>query len=329
MSEILNDLNNEYKQKRKEADTLAEKQQIRHDYKEIKQIIKEAEQSEKKNNRDKSSDKFWAKFDSPIIDDYKVNDFKIKNDKTLKDMDNKIEKNKKQFEELKRSGDEMEQKTNEIIKEIDEKLAEIEKNEADESTISDEQIKTTITEIAGTDNMDNNKLLFKLIKSIINMPVNIETTIAQLLGIGNDIVATVDPLLQGEISYLLMTACKKLNINIYENYDEIGGLGYHYKFKKIDSVIKKEYTQEELKELFYRTMNEAEVSKLNELGMNEEIVKLNTPTHQVKYFDNVGYVLIGDGYIIQENGMEQQRYFATIVSSPEEAKQEILKKLNS
>ena len=53
MSEILNDLNNEYKQKRKEADTLAEKQQIRHDYKEIKQIIKEAEQTEKKNNRDK------------------------------------------------------------------------------------------------------------------------------------------------------------------------------------------------------------------------------------------------------------------------------------
>ncbi len=90
---------------------------------------------------------------------------------------------------------------------------------------------------------------------------------------------------------------------------------------------KKMFSQDELKELFYRTMNENEVSKLKELGMDDEIAKLTTSTHQVKYFDGIGYVLIGDGYIIQANGMEQQRYFATIVNSPEEAKQEIIKKL--
>lgn len=90
---------------------------------------------------------------------------------------------------------------------------------------------------------------------------------------------------------------------------------------------KKMFSQDELKELFYRTMNENEVSKLKELGMDDEIAKLTTSTHQVKYFDGIGYVLIGDGYIVQANGMEQQRYFATIVNSPEEAKQEIIKKL--
>ena len=195
--------------------------------------------------------------------------------------------------------------------------------------INNESIEMAIKEIAGSNDIDKNNILSKLIKRIIEMPADTDTSIAELMNLDNNSVAMVEPLIQGEIFNSLMKVCEKLNIKIEVNHDEIGGLGYHYKFKKIDSVNKKEYTQEELKELFYRTMNETEVSKLNELGMNEEIAKLNTPTHQVKYFDNVGYVLIGDGYIIQVNGMEQQRYFATIVSSPEEAKQEILKKLNS
>ena len=39
---------------------------------------------------------------------------------------------------------------------------------------------------------------------------------------------------------------------------------------------KKMFSQDELKELFYRTMNENELSKLKELGMDDEIAKLTT-----------------------------------------------------
>ena len=137
----------------------------------------------------------------------------------------------------------------------------------------------------------------------------------------------VDPLTQGEIFNLLMEICKKLNIDTEINNDEFGGLGYHYKFKKISDLNEKNYSQDKLKELFYRTMNENEIKKINELGMSEEINRLNTPTFQVKYFENIGYLFLGDGYIIQSDGLEQQRFFYTIVETPEQAKREIINRI--
>lgn len=192
-------------------------------------------------------------------------------------------------------------------------------------SINDERIDNVLSQISGDEEEKN--LLRKLIKKIDLLQPNTETTIANLMQLDNSGVAMVDPLSQGKVFNNLMKVCEVLNIKIEVNHDEIGGLGYHYKFKKLVSSDKKEYSQDELKELFYRAMNENEAGKLKELGMDDEIAKLTTPTHQIKYFDGIGYVLIGDGYIIQANGMEQQRYFATIVNSPEEAKQEILNKL--
>ena len=338
----------------------------------------------------------------------------------------------------------------------------------EENNHETDKISQIVNEVVGTADMDKNNLLCKLAKKVIELPFDTETTIAKLMQLDQ---VLVDPLTQGEVFNLLNSVCEKLNIKIEVNHDEIGGLGYHYKFKKKDvlnktnsvlhrselkamfskltneldrnksdeenidtikgfigvfglkvkeaetkkdsrfflygrmkflleeldknlnenkyidalfdisdfldesriqlnheeydaSIVdknkeyfdediicteekdllmaivkqfiqkienknndKKMFSQDELKELFYRTMNENEVSKLKELGMDDEIAKLTTSTHQVKYFDGIGYVLIGDGYIIQANGMEQQRYFATIVNSPEEAKQEIIKKL--
>ncbi len=82
--------------------------------------------------------------------------------------------------------------------------------------------------------INKNDLLSNLVKKIIDMPINIETSIAQLMNLDNNSVAMIEPLLQGEIYNSLMSLCNELNIKIEENNDEIGGLGYHYKFKKIN-----------------------------------------------------------------------------------------------
>lgn len=89
------------------------------------------------------------------------------------------------------------------------------------------------------------------------------------------------------------------------------------------------YTQEELKELFYKTMNETEQKKLNQLGMDAEIKQLTTHSYKIKYFDNIGYAFIGEGYLILNNGMEQQHYFCKIIKNNRKAKKKIFKDLNA
>ena len=100
--------------------------------------------------------------------------------------------------------------------------------------INNETIEIAIKEIAGSNDIDKNNLLSKLTKRIIEMPADVDTSIAQLMNMDNNSVAMVEPLLQGEIFNLLMAVCEKINIRIEVNHDEIGGLGYHYKFKKIN-----------------------------------------------------------------------------------------------
>lgn len=102
--------------------------------------------------------------------------------------------------------------------------------------INNETIEIVIKEIAGSTDIDKNNLLSKLTKKIIEMPADVDTSIAQLMNLDNNSVAMVEPLLQGEIFNLLMTVCEKMNIKIEVNNDEFGGLGYHYKFKKLDTV---------------------------------------------------------------------------------------------
>lgn len=104
------------------------------------------------------------------------------------------------------------------------------------SIINVVEIEKNISEIVGTNDLDKNNLLCKLVKKIIELPVNIETTIAQLMMLKNEEVALIDPLTQGEIFNSLIKVCEKLNINIEVNRDEFGGLGYHYKFKKTDKT---------------------------------------------------------------------------------------------
>ena len=112
----------------------------------------------------------------------------------------------------------------------------IKNNDSNDNTISDEQIKKTINEIAEPSDIDKNNLLFELIKYIINIPLNSEITIAQLMNLDNNSVAMIDPLTQGKIFNLLMRVCEKLNIKIEVNYDEIGGLAYFVKFRKVENA---------------------------------------------------------------------------------------------
>ena len=104
----------------------------------------------------------------------------------------------------------------------------------EDNDIKNESIEIAIKEIAGSNDIDKSNLLSKLIKKIIEMPANIDTSIAQLMNLDNNSVAMVEPLLQGEIFNSLMAVCEKINLKIEVNHDEIGGLGYHYKFKKIN-----------------------------------------------------------------------------------------------
>lgn len=70
-------------------------------------------------------------------------------------------------------------------------------------------------------------------------------------------------------------------------------------------------------------MNETEKETLNNLNINNLISKLQTPAFQIKYIENIGYVLIREGYLILDDGIEPTNYFVNIYTSPEKTKTEI------
>ncbi len=116
MGEILNNLKDEYKQKKKEANSIKEKQLIKHDYKEMKIKVKEAEKIIKKNNLNESTDEFWSKFDFPSFDEFKEKNVTLEDDETFKEMNDKIDASKKQYEEQKKHSEEVMRKADENIR---------------------------------------------------------------------------------------------------------------------------------------------------------------------------------------------------------------------
>lgn len=63
MSETLNNLNDQYKQMKKEASSREEKQKIKQDYKEMKTLIKDTDKILKEAEED---NKIWDKLDREI-----------------------------------------------------------------------------------------------------------------------------------------------------------------------------------------------------------------------------------------------------------------------
>lgn len=119
--------------------------------------------------------------------------------------------------------------------------------------------------------MNNNvKLVPEIIEKIKVLPLNTETTISELIGY-NPEECFVDPLIQGQIFSEVIAMCRKENICIESNRDEIGGLAFYRKFRKID-------------------LNESEsVNMNNEFKINNNIVFKDeeTKVEYQKYLDEI------------------------------------------
>ena len=72
-------------------------------------------------------------------------------------------------------------------------------------------------------------------------------------------------------------------------------------------------------------MSDSESKKIDELNVSDLIKKRNTSTFQIKYIDNVGYIFIGEGYLIMDDGSEPTHYFLHhLFGNPEDAKKQII-----
>lgn len=121
--------------------------------------------------------------------------------------------------------------------------------------------------------------------------------------------------------------CSKLPTNIKtldtmcpncKSFIKYGNLNY------VDETVK-EYTQEDYKNFFYRTMTNEEKEKINDLNCNDKISKLINPKYQIKYLNGIGYIFIGEGYLILDDGTEPTHYFVKIFKTKEDAYREIEK----
>lgn len=79
---------------------------------------------------------------------------------------------------------------------------------------------------------NNDKLMLEIVDKIKHLPFNVETTIAELINYNPDELF-IEPLTQGQILNEVVAMCRKENIFIESNRDEIGGLAFYRKFTKI------------------------------------------------------------------------------------------------
>lgn len=151
MSDTLNNLNNEYKQMKKEATSREEKQRIKQDYKEMKELIKDSDKLLKEAKIDqKKWDKVWDKFDK----EYQ----KLGETSSFDEVKEELNNNQQQFDEQRKHSEEVIRQADETIKRIDEKLAELDK----ENIMKNKGIKIAIKEYISNNPNDDIKLSFEL-----------------------------------------------------------------------------------------------------------------------------------------------------------------------
>jgi len=93
-----------------------------------------------------------------------------------------------------------------------------------------EQIKEVVKNHIEIENQELINLVFDIVVKINNLKKKKVTSIAELIGY-NPNVAYVEPLKQGEVSYIVNKVCKELNIKL-EHDKSLGGLSYMQKFVK-------------------------------------------------------------------------------------------------
>ena len=91
-----------------------------------------------------------------------------------------------------------------------------------------------------------------------------------------------------------------------------------------DNNINNNFSEEELREIFYHPMNEKELEEIYKLEMNDIIPQIVSSSFQIKYIENIGYVFIGERYLILDDGTEPVQYSVKIFISREDAKKEII-----
>lgn len=93
-----------------------------------------------------------------------------------------------------------------------------------------------------------------------------------------------------------------------------------------NKFINKEFSQEQLKDYFYHKMSNEEIKEIEQLDIANVLTKIQTGTIQFKYIKDVGFILIGEGYVIMSDGQELPRYFQHFfTTSPIKAKKELVK----
>lgn len=118
---------------------------------------------------------------------------------------------------------------------------------------NDEELRKAVQEIVDNNNPFENEQVLLIIREIVDLPYETETTIAKLINY-NPEKNNIDPLTQGEIENLVEEICKKINIKLELKRDCFGGLAYYYSFKKVRSfAVRDGYIQDtELKNLPFK-----------------------------------------------------------------------------
>lgn len=84
-----------------------------------------------------------------------------------------------------------------------------------------------------------------------------------------------------------------------------------------------------LKTCYEHQMNANEQQKIDDLELNDIISKLQSSSYQIKYIENIGYVIVKYlGYLILDDGSEPENYSAKTFDSEELVKNEIIKIYN-
>lgn len=147
--------------------------------------------------------------------------------------------------------------------------------------MEDEKLKNIIKNIVDEDeNIDVNskqylnEIIFKIIKEIIDLPNEKETTIAELINY-NPENEFIEPLIQGQINYFVKTICNSININYTKTDDSIGGLAFYVKFKKMNDMNDEEIVDkiiEKIKNMPYK--KKFTIAELTDIKENKQLFKV-------------------------------------------------------
>lgn len=157
--------------------------------------------------------------------------------------------------------------------------------------------------------MNNNvKLVSEIIEKIKELPLNTETTVSELISY-NPEQYFIEPLIQGQIINTVEEVCRKENIYIERNKDEIGGLAFYGKFKKIVNKNAEIVINEIVNYIINMDVGEKNTIKsiyehiINKLNITDDMDLLNVQNQVETMCENKGIILDYSAYYGQMVGV--------------------------